>query len=326
MYKNNQTTSKVNEFILLGFSVDWQVDIVFFVVLLLVYMLTITGNVVIITAIWVDHRLHSPMYFFLCNLSFLDAMVATAIAPKMMKDFLSKKKAISVSGCIAQCYFYFFLGTTEFILLAVMSLDRYVAICNPLRYSVIMNIRLTIQLMLLSWFGGFFSVLSPIIIISKLPFCGPNIIDHFFCDIEPLIRLSCADTALLEMIEFSLSTIVLLSSLMLTVVSYLYIITTILRIPSTTGRKKAFSTCASHITVASVFYGSAIFMYIVPNKGFSFGLKKAVTLQTCIVTHLLNPFIYTLRNQQVKEVLKDTVSRFPCTTKKLKTSFPRKEG
>ncbi|XP_034992831.1 olfactory receptor 6M1-like [Zootoca vivipara] len=326
MYKNNQTTSKVNEFILLGFSVVWQVDIVFFVVLLLVYMLTITGNVVIITATWVDRRLHSPMYFFLCNLSFLDAMVATAIAPKMMRDFLSKKKAISVSGCISQCYFYFFLGTTEFILLAVMSLDRYVAICNPLRYSTIMNIRLTIQLMLLSWFGGFFSVLSPIIIISKLPFCGPNIIDHFFCDIEPLIRLSCADTALLEMIEFSLSAIVLLSSLMLTVVSYLYIITTILRIPSTTGRKKAFSTCASHITVASVFYGSAIFMYIVPNKGFSFGLKKAVTLQTCIVTHLFNPFIYTLRNQQVKEVLKDTVSRLSCTTKKLKTSFPRKEG
>ncbi|XP_062993198.1 olfactory receptor 6M1-like [Elgaria multicarinata webbii] len=319
MPENNQTTNNVSEFILLGFSVAWQLEIVFFVVLLIIYMLTITGNVVIITATWVDHRLHSPMYFFLCNLSFLDAMVATAIAPKMMEDFLSKKKTISVSGCISQCYFYFFLGTTEFILLAVMSLDRYVAICNPLRYTTIMNMQMTAQLMLLSWFGGFFSVLSPIIIISKLPFCGPNVIDHFFCDIEPLIRLSCADTVLLELIEFALSTIVLLSSLMLTVVSYLYIITTILRIPSTTGRKRAFSTCASHITVASVFYGSAIFMYIVPNKGFSFGLKKAVTLQTCIVTHLFNPFIYTLRNQQVKEVLKDTVSRLQCSMKHLKT-------
>uniref|UniRef100_A0A8D0BCL6 Olfactory receptor n=1 Tax=Salvator merianae TaxID=96440 RepID=A0A8D0BCL6_SALMN len=312
--------NKVSEFILLGFSVVRQLEIFFFVLLLVVYTLTITGNMIIITATWVDHRLHSPMYFFLCNLSFLDAMVATAIAPKMMKDFLSKKKTIPVPGCISQCYFYFFLGTTEFILLAVMSLDRYVAICNPLRYSTIMNIRLTIQLMLLSWVGGFLSVLSPIIIISKLPFCGPNIIDHFFCDIEPLIRLSCADTALLEMIEFALSVVVLLSSLMLTLISYLYIIATILRIPSTTGRKKAFSTCASHITVASVFYGSAIFMYIVPNKGFSFGLKKAVTLQTCIVTHLFNPFIYTLRNQQVKEVLKDTVARFPCVLKKLSTN------
>uniref|UniRef100_A0A670K6Z4 Olfactory receptor n=1 Tax=Podarcis muralis TaxID=64176 RepID=A0A670K6Z4_PODMU len=295
---------KVNEFILLGFSVDWQVDIVFFVVLLLVYMLTITGNVVIITATWVDRRLHSPMYFFLCNLSFLDAMVATAIAPKMMKDFLSKKKAISVSGCIAQCYFYFFLGTTEFILLAVMSLDRYVAICNPLRYSIIMNIRLTIQLMLLSWFGGFFSVLSPIIIISKLPFCGPNIIDHFFCDIEPLIRLSCADTALLEMIEFSLSTIVLLSSLMLTVVSYLYIITTILRIQSTTGRQKAFSTCASHITVVSITYSSCIFMYIKPNQDSEVDYSKGVALLNTVLAPLLVPFIYCLRNTQVQEALR----------------------
>ncbi|XP_066486600.1 olfactory receptor 6M1-like [Tiliqua scincoides] len=309
MFGSNQSTSKVHEFVLLGFSVGWQVELFFFAALLVVYILTIMGNVVILTAVWVDHRLHSPMYFFLGNLSFLDAMVATAIAPKMMKDFLSRKKTISVSGCISQCYFYFFLGTTEFILLAVMSLDRYVAICNPLRYSTIMNARLTVQLILSSWIGGFFSVLSPIIIISKLPFCGPNIIDHFFCDIEPLIRLSCADTALLEMIEFSLSTIVLLSSLLLTIVSYLYIIATILRISSSTGRKKAFSTCASHITVASVFYGSAIFMYIVPNKGLSFGLKKAVTLQTCIVTHLFNPFIYTLRNQQVKEVLKDTVTK-----------------
>ncbi|XP_015270254.1 PREDICTED: olfactory receptor 6M1-like [Gekko japonicus] len=318
MFEANETISKVNEFILLGFAVVWQVEIVFFAVLLVVYLLTVMGNVVIITATWVDHRLHSPMYFFLCNLSFLDAMVATAIAPKMMRDFLSTKKTISVSGCISQCYFYFFLGTTEFILLAVMSLDRYVAICNPLRYSTIMNVRLTTQLLLVSWVGGFLSVLSPIIIISMLPFCGPNIIDHFFCDIEPLIRLSCADTSLLEMIEFSLSTVVLLSSLMLTVVSYIYIITTILRISSSTGRKKTFSTCASHITVASVFYGSAIFMYIVPNKGFSFGLKKAVTLQTCVITHLLNPFIYTLRNQQVKEVLKDAVSRLSATKRQLK--------
>ncbi|XP_014466916.2 olfactory receptor 6M1 [Alligator mississippiensis] len=303
-------SSMVTEFVLLGFSVVWELEVVFFMLLLIIYILTITGNVVIISITWVDHRLHSPMYFFLCNLSFLDIMVATAIAPKMMWDFLSWKKTISVSGCIAQCYFYFFFGTTEFILLAVMSLDRYVAICLPLRYSTIMSLRMSLWLALVSWVGGFFSVLSPIIIISQLPFCGPNVIDHFFCDLEPLIKLSCADTYLLELIEFSLSTVVLLSSLLLTVVSYIYIITTILHIPSTTGRKKAFSTCASHITVASVFYGSAIFMYIVPNKQFSFGFKKAVTLQTAVLTHLLNPFIYTLRNQQVKEVLRDTASHF----------------
>ncbi|XP_044840162.1 olfactory receptor 14A16-like [Mauremys mutica] len=191
-----------------------------------------------------------------------------------------------------------------------MSVDCYVAICTPLRYSTITSPRISVQLVVVSWVAGFFSVLSRIIIIiSQLPFCGPHIIDHFFCDTEPLIKLSWADTSLLELIEFSLSSVVLLSLLMLTVVSYLYIIATIFRIPSTTGRKKT-STCASHITVASIFYVSAIFMYVVPNKGFSFGLKKVVTLQTAFVTHLLNPFIYTPRNQMVKEVPRDTVSYF----------------
>ncbi|XP_030403960.1 olfactory receptor 6M1-like [Gopherus evgoodei] len=249
------------------------------------------------------------MYCFLSNLSFLDIMVATSIAPKMMRDFLSQQKTISVSGCIAQCYFYFFFISTEFILLAVMSVDCYMAMCTPLHYSTITSPRMSVQLVVVSWVGGFFSVLSPIIIISQLPFFGPHITDHFFCDTEPLIKLSCADTSLLEFIEFSLSSMVLLSLLMLTVVSYLYIIATILSIPSTTGWKKT-STSTSHITVTSVFYGSAIFMYVVPNKGFSFGLKKMVTLQTAIVTHLLNPFIYTLRNQMVKEVPRDTVSYF----------------
>ncbi|NXW37620.1 OR6M1 protein, partial [Phaetusa simplex] len=301
-------SSVVTEFILLGFPVVWELDVLFFVVFLIIYVLTVSGNVTIISITLTDCRLHSPMYFFLCNLSFLDIMMATAIVPKMMKDFISLEKTVSVAGCISQCYFYFFFGTTEVILLAVMSLNCYVAICIPLRYSTITSIQTSFQLGLASWAGGFFSVLSPMIIISWLPFCGPNVIDHFFCDFEPLINLSCADTHLLELVKFLLSTVVLLCSLLFTILSYLNIIITILHIPSSSGWKKAFSTCASHITVASIFYGSAIFMYIVPNKEFSFSLKKAATLQMAVFTHLLNPFIYTLRNQQVRDALRDTTS------------------
>ncbi|NXV39353.1 OR6M1 protein, partial [Rissa tridactyla] len=301
-------SSVVTEFILLGFPVVWELDVLFFIVFLIIYVLTVSGNVTIISITLTDCRLHSPMYFFLCNLSLLDIMMATAIVPKMMKDFISLEKTVSVAGCISQCYFYFFFGTTEVILLAVMSLDRYVAICIPLRYFTIMSIQTSFQLGLASWAGGFFSVLSPMIIISWLAFCGPNVIDHFFCDFEPLINISCADTHLLELVKFVLSTVVLLCSLLFTILSYLYIIITILHIPSSSGWKKAFSTSASHITVASIFYGSAIFMYIVPNKELSFSLKKAVTLQTAVFTHLLNPFIYTLRKQQVRDALRDTTS------------------
>ncbi|NXL04582.1 OR6M1 protein, partial [Mesembrinibis cayennensis] len=288
--------SAVTEFILLGCPMVWQWDVLFFIKFLIINVLTVSGNVTIISVTLADHRLHSPMYFFLCNLSFLDNMAATAIFPKMMKVFISLEKTVSVPGCISQCYSYFF-GTTEVILLAVMSLDRYVAIYIPLRYSTIMSSHMSFQVGMASWAGGCFSVLSPMTVISWLPFCGPNVIDHFCCDNEPLIKLSSADNHLLELVKLALSTVVLLYSLLFTILSYLYIIIAILHIPSSSGWKKAFSACAFHITVASIFYGSAILMYIVTNKEFSFSLKKAVTLQTAVFTHLLNPFIYSLRSQ-----------------------------
>ncbi|KAK0676344.1 OR6M1 protein, partial [Pygoscelis papua] len=309
-------SSVVTEFILLGFPVVWELVVLFFIVFLIIYILTVSEKVTIISDTLADCRLHSPISGktpTLCNLSFLDIMVATPIVPKMMKDLVSLEKTVSVPGCISQCYFYFFFGTTKVILLAVMLLDHYVAICIPLRYSTIMSTQMSFQLGLASWAGGFFSGLSPMI--SWFPFCGPNVIDHFFCDIEPLIKLSCADTHLLKLVKFVLSTVVLLCSLLFTILSYLYIIVQILHIPSSSGWKKAFSTCASHITVASIFYGSAIFMYIAPNKEFSFNLKKAVTLQTAVFTHLLNPCIYTLRNQKVRDGLRDTASHILSGTK-----------
>uniref|UniRef100_A0A452I484 Olfactory receptor n=1 Tax=Gopherus agassizii TaxID=38772 RepID=A0A452I484_9SAUR len=297
----NWTHNVVMEFVLLGFSLSQPMELLVFMLLLTIFPLTLMGNMAIITVVYVDLRLHTPMYYFLCNLSLLEILFVLSITPKMLENLLSQAKAIFFWGCITQCYFYFFLGTADFILIAIMAFDRYVAICHPLHYPVIMSGHVCVFLVMGCWLVGFLSTLCPLILLCQLPFCGPNVINHFFCDYAPLVRLSCVDT-LLELTEFSLSSVVLLSLLMLTVVSYLYIIATILRIPSTTGRKKT-STSASHITVASIFYGSAIFMYVVPNEGFSFDLKKMVTLQTAIVTHLLNPFIYTLMNQMVKEVL-----------------------
>ncbi|XP_032213977.1 olfactory receptor 6M1-like [Mustela erminea] len=300
--------SSLTEFTLVSFPVTQELQISLFVILLLVYMLTITGNIVIISLVWTDNRLQTPMYFFLSNLSFLDILFTTTITPKLLTCLLEEKKTISFAGCITQIYFYFFLGTVEFILLAVMSFDRYVAICNPLRYTIIMNSRVCLQLVLGCWVGAFLSVLCPTIVVSRLPYCTEEI-GHFFCDIAPLLQVACIDTHFIEMINFLLSSLVLLTSLVLTIVSYTYIISTILRIPSAQGRQKAFSTCASHITVVSIAYGSNVFMYMRPSQSHSLEFDKVTAVLTTVVTPLLNPFIYSLRNEKVKEVLRESISR-----------------
>ncbi|XP_049713337.1 olfactory receptor 6M1-like [Elephas maximus indicus] len=306
MNVQNQTT--VTEFTLTTFPVLQKLQISLFVVLLFTYMLTLTGNTVIISLIWADNRLQTPMYFFLSNLSFLDILFTTTTAPKLLACLLEERKTISLAGCITQTYFYFFLGTVEFILLAVMSFDRYVAMCNPLHYTIIMNSRVCLLLVLGCWVGAFLSVLCPIIVLSRLPFCYKEI-HHFFCDIGPLLQVACIDTHFIEMINFLLSSLVLLTSLVLTTVSYTYIISTILRIPSAQGQQKAFSTCASHITVISIAYGSNIFMYVRPSQSHLLDVDKATAVLTTMVTPLLNPFIYSLRNQKVKEVLREAISR-----------------
>ncbi|XP_043308748.1 olfactory receptor 6M1-like [Cervus elaphus] len=306
MATRNQTT--ITEFTLLSFPPVEGLQTLLFVILLLVYMLTITGNIVIISLIWTNNHLQTPMYFFLSNLSFLDILFTTTIAPKLLACLLEEEKTISFAGCISQTYFYFFLGTVEFILLVVMSFDRYVAICNPLRYTIIMNSRVCLLLVLGCWVGAFLSVLCPTIVVSRLPYCTADI-SHFFCDIAPLLQAACIDTHFIEMISFLLSSLILLTSLLLTTVSYTYIISTIMRIPSAQGRQKAFSTCASHITVVSMAYGSNIFVYVRPNQNHSLEFDKIATVLITIVTPLLNPFIYSLRNEKVKEVLRESVSR-----------------
>uniref|UniRef100_A0A8D0GMA0 Olfactory receptor n=1 Tax=Sphenodon punctatus TaxID=8508 RepID=A0A8D0GMA0_SPHPU len=299
----------VTEFVLLGFPRVHELEVSLFVVFLAIFVLTLLGNLVIITAVVVDSRLHTPMYFFLGNLSLLEIFFTSAIVPKILVNLLAKQKTISFSGCIAQCHFYFFLGSTELILLAVMSVDRYVAICIPLHYASIMNSRVCVFLVLGCWLGGFLHILWPTVVISQLPYCGPNVIDHFFCDSTPLLKLSCSDTRLIELIDVLLASILLVGTLLLIAISYIYIITTVLRIPSATGRRKAFSTCASHVTVVVIYYGSSIFMYAQPAQSSALEFNKVVAVLTAVVTPLLNPLIYSLRNEKVRQVLKELLRR-----------------
>ncbi|XP_034267489.1 olfactory receptor 6J1-like [Pantherophis guttatus] len=306
---NGTDIEQVTEFILIGFQLSRSLEIFVFALLLVVFLLTLAGNFTIILLVGFNKCFHTPMYFFLCNLSLLEILFISSITPKMLMNLMSRNKAISFLACAAQCYFYFFLGTTEFILIAVMSFDRYVAICHPLRYATIMNGCFCTCLVLFCWIGGFLSTIVSFCLIFRLSFCDSNIIDHFFCDYGPMITLSCSDVHVLLSLASILSSVVLLSSLSITAISYLYIIVTIFRMKATKGQQKAYSTCASHIMVASIFYGSAIFMYSLSNKERSQDIQKAVAVLTAVVTPLLNPFIYTLRNEKVKETVKDFLKR-----------------
>ncbi|XP_007444828.1 olfactory receptor 6M1-like [Python bivittatus] len=318
----SENHSIVKEFILIGFPGIQKFKVLVFLIIAVTYMLILTGNFLIIFFVWKDYRLHTPMYWLLGNLSFSGLCFTSTIIPQMMFNIITERKVISFMGCMIQIYFYFFLGTSDYFLVAIMAFDRYVAICNPLRYSVIMSGWFTFQLAAGTWTGAFFSVLASAIILYVTPFCGPSIINHFYCDIIPVLRLACKDTTILKWLSYASTALIVLCSLLLTSVSYLYIIATILRIPSSTGRQKAFSTCVAHITLASVFYGCSIFMYLLPEKIHSSGFYKGVALLHTVVTPLLNPFIYTLRNEKVKEVFKDTLKRIDVLALKVSEHAP----
>lgn len=300
----NQTVT-VTEFILVGFTRIRWLQILLFWVLFLTYLLTIMGNLLIIYITLVDHRLHTPMYFFLRNFSVLEIGFISSAIPKALLNLASGNSTISLAGCFTQAFFYFILGTTEFFILATMSFDRYVAICNPLRYTVIMNNQLCTQLVVGSWLISFLYIIMPLILLFRLPFCGPNVINHFFCDNMPLIKLACTDTRFLELMDFLMATFTVLGTLAITIISYIKIIAAVLHIPSKAGRQKAFSTCASHIVVVFITYGSCIFMYVKPTESGGQDLSKTVGVLNNVVSPLLNPFIYSLRNRQVKTALKD---------------------
>nr|XP_002751291.3 olfactory receptor 6F1-like [Callithrix jacchus] len=292
------------EFVLQGFSAVRQLNIFLFMIILVFYILTVSGNILIVFLVLVSHHLHTPMYFFLVNLSFLEIWYTSNIIPKMLLIIIAEQKTISVAGCLAQFYFFGSLAATECLLLAVMSCDRYLAISRPLRYCVLMTGSLCIRLAAGSWFCCFLLTAITMVLLCRLTFCGPYEIDHFFCDFTPLVHLSCMDTSVTEIIAFATSSAVTLVPFLLIVASYSCILSAILRIPSGTGRKRAFSTCSSHLIVVMVFYGTLIATYLVPSANSSQFLRKGASLLYTVLTPMLNPIIYSLRNRDIHEALK----------------------
>ncbi|XP_044533841.1 olfactory receptor 6C4-like [Gracilinanus agilis] len=299
----NLTT--LTEFTLLGLTDAPEFQVVIFLFLFFTYVLSIFGNLTIITLTLMDSHLQTPMYFFLRNFSFLEISFTSVFTPRLLFSLTTGNKAISFAGCFIQYFFAIFLGATEFYLLAAMSYDRYVAICKPLHYTIIMNNRVCNQLVLCSWLAGFLIILSPIIMTSQLDFCSSNVLNHYYCDYGPLLQISCSDTTLLEVVDFILALLTLMITLVLVILSYTNIIQTILRFPSAQQRKKAFSTCSSHMIVVSLSYGSCIFMYVKPSAKEGVAFNKGVAILNTSVAPLLNPFIYTLRNKQVIQAFKD---------------------
>ncbi|XP_065419341.1 olfactory receptor 6N1-like [Chrysemys picta bellii] len=303
----NQTT--VTELILLGFGDLLDLQIPLFLMFLVIYMATVAGNTLIAVLVVTDQHLHTPMYFFLGNLSYLEICYTSTILPRLLASFLTGDKTISVSGCITQLYFSASLAATECYLLATMSYDRYLAICKPLHYSTLMNNRFCLQLAAGSWLNGSLATTIFILFISQLIFCGPNEIDHFYCDPILLMELSCSDTHLSIFVNLILVSVFTLPPFLLTMTSYVCISATILRIPSTTGRQKAFSTCSSHLTVVTIFYGTIIIVYMLLKRDTLRDLKKVLSLCFTVLTPLVNPLIYSLRNREVKEALSKAISK-----------------
>ncbi|KAM6448895.1 olfactory receptor 6F1-like [Liasis olivaceus] len=300
--EHNET--KVMEFILLGFPGPHYLQMLIFTFFVIVYILTVFGNMAIIILVATNRSLHTPMYFFLCNLSFLEIWYTTSIIPKSLAVILGRSKTISFTGCILQMYFAFTFGCTEYLLLSAMAYDRYLAICYPLHYNTIMDISFSCKLAAASWMSGSSSISVLALLISRLSFCGPNVINHFLCNIDSWIVLSCTDTQLVELVTFVLSIFVILCTFLIILVSYICIVLTVLHIPSAKGRQKAFSTCSSHLAVIILWYGSTIFLYVKPSKQTSLEMTKIVNILNTIVTPLLNPIIYTLRNKDVRKALK----------------------
>nr|XP_003466584.1 olfactory receptor 6Y1 [Cavia porcellus] len=303
VYNRSETTY----FVLLGFSTRPVFQLLLFSVFLATYVLTLLENLLIILAIRSDRQLHKPMYFFLSHLSFLEMWYITVISPKMLVDFLSHDKSISFNGCMTQLYFFVTLVCTEYILLAIMAFDRYVAICNPLRYPVIMTNQLCGTLAGGCWSCGLMTAMIKMVFIARLHYCGTPHINHYFCDISPLLNVSCEDSSQAELADFFLALMVIAVPLCVVVTSYGIILTTILKIPSAQGRQKAFSTCASHLTVVILFYSTTLFTYARPKLMYAYNSNKVVSVLYTVIVPLLNPIIYCLRNREVKEALKKTI-------------------
>nr|XP_055158575.1 olfactory receptor 13D1-like [Nyctereutes procyonoides] len=301
--------SAVTEFFLVGLSQYPELQLLLFMLCLIMYVIILLGNSLLIIISILDSRLHTPMYFFLGNLSFLDICYTSSFIPTMLIIFRSEKKSISFIGCALQMVVSLGLGCTECVLLAVMAYDRYVAICNPLRYPIVMNRVLYVHMAAWSWIIGCLNSLVQTVLIMLLPFCGNNVIDHLTCELLALLKLICSDISMNVLIMTVASILFLVIPLLLIFISYVFILSTILRLNSTEGRKKAFSTCSAHLAVVVLFYGSALFMYMKPKSKDTKTIDEIIGLSYGVVTPMLNPIIYSLRNKEVKEAVKKVLSR-----------------
>ncbi|KYO28119.1 olfactory receptor 5G9 [Alligator mississippiensis] len=299
----------VTEFILMGLTEQPDMKVILFVIFLLMYTVTLVGNIGIIIVIHSDLRLHTSMYFFLNSLSVVDICFSSVIVPRTLVNFVAEKRTISFAGCTGQAFFYIVFVTAECFLLAAMAYDRYMAICNPLVYTAVVTRRLCIQLVAGSYIGGIVNSVIQMTFIVRMPFCNSNIINHFFCDVPPLLSLSCSNTYINEMILFALAGVIELSTIFTILISYMFIFLTILRMHSSEGRHKAFSTCASHLTAVTLLYGTTIFMYLRPSSSYSLNTDKVVSVFYTVVIPMLNPLIYSLRNKDVKEALRRTAEK-----------------
>ncbi|KAM9312218.1 olfactory receptor 1M1-like [Gastrophryne carolinensis] len=306
MEKKNVTT--ISKVYLLGLQTPQSLTSLIFLLLLVIYCIIICGNLLIITLVSSSKTLQCPMYFFLCHLSILDILLVTDILPNMLYIILVKEDTMPLSHCLTQFFFFGVSEITECLLLAVMSYDRYLAICKPLHYTLLMTWRFCWILAIAVWAVGILLLLNDLITISQLWFCGPNIVDHFFCDLAPILHLSCSDTTLVQLEIKLWGALFVVTPFLLIIISYIYILVTILKIPSLSGRKKAFSTCSSHLIVISILYVTMASVYMLPSRGQPWTISKFLSLMYTVVTPLMNPLIYSLRNKDFNTAIQKLIN------------------
>ncbi|XP_020937670.1 olfactory receptor 2W1-like [Sus scrofa] len=314
-----RNSTSLHDFILLGFSDHPKLEMALSGVVATFYLITLVGNTAIILASLLDSHLHTPMYFFLRNLSFPDLCFTTSIVPQMLVNLWGPHKTISYGGCVIQLYVYMWLGSIECLLLAVMSYDRFTAICKPLHYLVIMNPHLCLKMIIMVWSISLANSVVLCTLTLNLPRCGNNLLDHFLCELPAMLKVACIDTTAVELSVFALGIAIVLTPLILILISYGYIAKAVLRMKSRAGQRKAINTCGSHLTVVSIFYGAIIYMYLQPGNNASRGQVIFLTLFYTIITPSLNPLIYTLRNKDMKEALKKLMRVDHKSTKSKRT-------
>ncbi|XP_012884207.1 PREDICTED: olfactory receptor 502-like [Dipodomys ordii] len=301
--------TEVTEFILLGLTQDPVLQVILFIIILCIYLVTVSGNFCTILLIKVSTQLHYPMYFFLSNLAFVDMFFSSSVTPNMLANFLMDKNVISYHGCGIQLGTAVFFGAADCFLLAAMAYDRFVAICSPLLYSTKMSTQVCVKLLIVAYTGGIFDASSFTISFCSFHFCGPNRVNHFFCDFAPLREVACSEDSVLIFLSTLTAGFIVVFTVIIIAVSYIYIFITILKMRSTEGRHKAFSTCTSHLTAVSLFFGTLTFIYVMPKSNFSTDQNKVISVFYMAVIPMLNPLIYSLRNNEIKNALKRELGR-----------------